>query len=173
MLVDETSDRPVAANRLMNDAMNRSRPSLLGGFTLLELIVAITVMVAAAAVATPAFNDALQRHRIDRAAARVVDDLHLARRSAQRTGQTVQVRFSSAANSVAVLNLPDFERTSQKQSLDLEAAYQTRVLTVQLDDSDGVDVNGYGLFQTTGLVTLQSGSEQRTIVVGLEDCHVQ
>lgn len=144
------------------------------GFTLIEMVVAITLLAIAASVATPAFNDAIQHHRVHQAALRVSADLRLARRTAQHTGQTVHVDLDTDAHTVTIRDMMDLEKSDQSQTLSLQGStYQCQISDIDLGGGNTITINGYGIYETNGSLTLRSGPHLRTIVIEPEKCSVE
>src|SRR3989475_12960794 len=78
-----------------------SKPGLLPGeargYTLLELIVVLLILGAAAAVVAPSDGSLLWRSRLDQATERAAALLHDARAAAARRGSSVTVELSAGA----------------------------------------------------------------------------
>lgn len=76
------------------------------GFTLVELILVLAVMVAAAAIAIPALIGPLEGQRVRKAADQVRAAFNRARVQAMRTGQTHLFRFQVGSNLYVIEPLP-------------------------------------------------------------------
>lgn len=63
------------------------------GYTLIELVIAVTLLGLLAVVAVPAFDNAVQTARARAVLERFVGDLFLARMTAVRSGQRAELRF--------------------------------------------------------------------------------
>ena len=75
------------------------------GFTLLEVIVAITIIGIAGALAFPRMNDIATRHRVDRAARALQTDVQQAFTLAGRNRAPVTLRWIAASGELQVTNL--------------------------------------------------------------------
>ena len=86
------------------------------GFTLVEMMIAITIIGIALVVAVPNFRGSLDRARAERIEAELQSDLRLALSTAKATGRAVQFRFDEdgyrlidAADSSRVFRSRDYE----------------------------------------------------------------
>ena len=75
------------------------------GFTLLEVIVAITIIGIAGALAFPRMNDIATQHRVDRAARALQTDAQQAFALAGRNRAPVMLRWIAASGQLQVTNL--------------------------------------------------------------------
>lgn len=75
------------------------KPDRPGGFTLIEMLAALAVIVLLMALVLPAFNHTLRASKLTTTGQSVVDELNLARQTARSRNQVVEVRF---------YRLPDF-----------------------------------------------------------------
>jgi uncharacterized protein (TIGR02596 family) len=73
-------------------------PSVHGGFSLLELLVVMTIIILLAVLAGPSVGIALRGNRLTQATDTIVGVLNVARQSAVSRNQTVEVRFYCYTN---------------------------------------------------------------------------
>lgn len=71
------------------------------GFTLTELLAALSIAAILLALAVPAFNDLIDRGRLTSAADRLYADMQFARSEAIRNNQNVTISFQVASGSTA------------------------------------------------------------------------
>ena len=71
------------------------------GFSLLELIVVISVIVVVIAMVVPAFNNLARGSHLTTAAASVLDELNLARQTALARNRVVEVRFYALPDEIS------------------------------------------------------------------------
>ena len=76
-----------------------SHPKQASGFTLLELIVAISIAGVLMSMAIPSFNDMMRNNRLTTYANELVTSLNIARSEAVKRGVTVTVAKTSATSS--------------------------------------------------------------------------
>jgi type II secretory pathway pseudopilin PulG len=100
---DDLVDQPTPSVKVRGRDMGGSRPPgdrsrCAGGFTLLEVLIAITLTVALAAVVLPVSMSWLQVAGLDEAAPRVEAALSLARADAQRRGIVLEVVAATSSD---------------------------------------------------------------------------
>ncbi len=71
--------------------------ALARGFTLLELMVTVSVAMILAAMAVPSFSSQMENYRLQAASERLYADLQFARLEAIRSNQNVRVSFTSGS----------------------------------------------------------------------------
>ena len=140
------------------------------GFTLLELLTVVVVLMVGASLAAPRLNAMTARMRARAALDQVSADLYHARVLAIREGRRTVIRFTRRADrsechapgySVAVRTVP--ERTAWTTVLDLPASACLRLGTV-----DSVTFNSRGLPDGVGRkVRLQLGGRTDSLTVSL------
>ena len=102
------------------------------GFTLIEMLVAMTVIGIVLAIAAPNFSQWIERYRIDAEAQDVYFDLMSARATAVKNNNDVIVTFDSANNSYKVHDDTNGDGMEAGES----------VKTVSLDDTVAFGING-------------------------------
>jgi len=71
-------------------------------FSLIEVVLVLSLLAVVAAIAIPRYAASLSHYRLDAAARRVAADLALARQRAKTTGTSQPVAFAVAANSYSL-----------------------------------------------------------------------
>ena len=84
------------------------------GFTLVEMMVAITILGIALVVAVPNFRGSLDRARAERVESELQSDLRLALSTAKASGRTVQILFG--ADGYRVVDAADTTRVFQSRT---------------------------------------------------------
>ena len=138
-------------------------------FTLVELVVVLLIIAIGSAVAGPAYSRALQTHRVEQAALRVMADLRLAKRHAQLTSASIYVDFDLATHTITIRGIDDFEKFGQPNSISLSSdPYRTQIVELDFNGLQTVEFNGFGTAETLGSLRLQSGVAQKTVVINSE-----
>jgi len=139
------------------------------GFSLLELLLVLTIIATLTAMAVPRYQTSLARYRADLAAQRIVADLTQARTSAKAASTSRTVVFSVIGNSYQIPQLSSLNDNSGRYSVALsERPYQVVLISASFGGDAKITYNGWGLPDSDGTVTLSVGTEQRTVVVDSE-----
>lgn len=139
------------------------------GFSLLELLLVLTIITTLTAMAIPRYQNSLARYRADLAAQRIVADLTQARTSAKTASASRTVTFSVEGNSYDIAQLSSLNGNSASYSVALsERPYHVGLTSVDFRGDTEITYNGWGLPDNGGTVILAIGTEQRTITVDSE-----
>ncbi len=139
------------------------------GFTLLDLMMAIAIIAIVASIATPRYANALTRYRADAAARRVAADFQLARQTAKSTSSSRTVTFDAANHSYVIPNVREFDTAGTMYRVQLQdPPYQAQIVSVDLGGDWQIIFDGFGIPDSGGLVIVQSGDYQYTVVVDPE-----
>ncbi len=93
-LVMMNTKHVVAANRFPDSISSNMKVAKNGGLTLIELLIAITVMGILMTIAIPRYQNLMERNRLSGAARQVASDLVAARMEAVNMNRRVQVFFT-------------------------------------------------------------------------------
>lgn len=138
------------------------------GFSILELVVVLTIIAAFSAVAAPRYARSLDHYRADAAARRIVADLTLARTTAQATGAHVAVIFNVDADSYAMPLVADENNAAASTTVDLTRdPYKAALQSVNLSGSATVTFDGYGQPDRGGIIVIGSGASRAAVVLDL------
>jgi prepilin-type N-terminal cleavage/methylation domain-containing protein len=134
------------------------------GVSMIELVIAAMVMGIMAAVAAPRFAEALQYHRIEMAAKRLVADLESVRSLAYTTGTSQTIRFHDKLGKYQIVGVVDPDRPlDPNYTVDLtDTPYHCTFASVSFSD---LTYNGHGLPNSGGKIVIESGGLQRAISV--------
>ena len=133
-------------------------------FTLVELVIVVLIIAIMSAVGVPRFASTLEVHRAKAAATRVKADLDLARSRAKMKSVDQTVVFTTSSDSYTLIGVADMNRAANTYTVDLSRYPYNAVLTDADFNGNGTVVfNGFGIPDSTGLVTIQVGSDIRTV----------
>ncbi len=139
--------------------------SFLQGFSLLELVLVLSILAVLAAVAVPRYASANARYRVDFSARRVAADLKLAQRAARTAGASAAVSFDTVNHTYDLTGVDALDG-SGNYSVDLQAApYESQFSSVTFDAGSTLTFNGWGVPDANGVIVVVVGSEARTITL--------
>jgi type II secretory pathway pseudopilin PulG len=140
-----------------------------GGFSLLELVLVLAIVVTLTAIAAPRYQGSVARYRADLAARRIVADLALAQSNAKAVSSSRSVVFSISANNYQMPDLPPLDGTAGSYIVELsEKPYEADITSADFGGNQDVTFNGWGIPDSDGTVILTVGSEQRTVTLDAE-----
>lgn len=137
-------------------------------FSIIELVIVLSIVVIVSAVALPRYWAATARYRVDLAARRMASDLSLAQSRARAAGAFRSVAFDPVAPSYTLPGEPSNTGNSAlAYSANLAAEpYATafRSFTVS-DGNKTITFDGYGQPAQSLTATLVCGNHSRTVTV--------
>jgi prepilin-type N-terminal cleavage/methylation domain-containing protein len=148
------------------------RPALFGrafvraGFSIIELVVCLTILAVAAAIAVPRYAASQQRYRVLTAGERVAGDVARACELARAASQTVTVTFT--------INNPVYSAATGTGkaggfACDLSAPpYECWVQGADFGGSPLLQVTGYGVPVAAGTVTVRAEGLASVVTVGAD-----
>ncbi len=135
------------------------------GFSLAEMVMVITIISIAAAIAVPRFSRSVARRQADAAAQRVSQDMSLARHHARISSSDIKVEFRTAPGYL-INGLPDPNSPSRDYTVDMQSApYHVSQWEVDFDGFKDVTFNMYERPDRGGDIVLRVGDEIRTIAI--------
>ena len=135
-------------------------------FSLLEVVLVVTMLVVLATMAAPRYARAAARYRAEATARRIAADLTLARRSARNAGASRTVRFDPAGHEYSISDLPGLDDPAGPYLVALTARpYAARIASVDFGGDGEIVFDAYGAADSNGYVTVQVGEAQRTVVL--------
>lgn len=126
------------------------------GFTLLELVIVMTLLAIIGGIAMPRYTASLAHHRAEAAARRIAADLAYLRQQARFTSSSKTIAFDLATHqysgSITTVSLGD-------------DPYKAVILSVDFGGDAEIVFDGYGIPDSGGTVLIQAGHRQKTITL--------
>jgi len=139
------------------------------GFSLLEIILVLAIIVTLAAIAAPRYAASLARYRADLAARRIRADIEQAQLSAKAASTSISVEFFVGDNKYEIPGLSPLVGSSGSYAVELSARpYAAALVSAEFGGDAELIFNGWGMPDSSGTVILTVGSEQRTVTVNGE-----
>ncbi len=137
------------------------------GFSLIELVLVMTIISVLAAIAVPRYAGALARYRADAAARRVVADLGYARSLAKTTSANVEIQIRNDQDSVLLTGVRSLDDPAAHWVLALAGRpYYADIVSNDFPTSK-LTFDGYGDPDAGGSIVIAVGSEKRTVVLDI------
>jgi len=134
-------------------------------FSLIELILVLTIISVLAAIAVPRYANALARYRVDAAASRVVADLDYARQRARASSASVTVSFKTGQECVILEGVQHIDDPGKQWGVALAGKpYYADLVSVDFTGHKLI-FDGYGYPDSGGTAVLRVGTETRTVVL--------
>lgn len=150
---------------ISNPALGHLGPQ---GFSLIELVMVMTITAILAGIALPRYADALARYRVDAAARRVIADLEYARSLARAQSAGIQVKFKTDEDCLRLTGVQSMDDAGQEWALDLSAKPYYADLVSNDFSGSNLTFNGYGYPDSGGSIVIAVGSEKRTVVLDID-----
>ena len=136
------------------------------GFTLIDLVMVLSVITVVAAIAAPRYANALVRYRADAAARRITADIRLAQQTAKTTSSSRTITFDTTNHAYSIPNVRALDGQSMTYVVMLqEPPYLARLASVDMGGDVQLTFDGYGVPDSGGLITVQVGDATRTVVI--------
>ncbi len=137
-----------------------------GAFSLLEMIIVLSVLAILASIAVPKFAGATARYRLDSAARRVAADIEQARVLARATGTTQSIMFNPGTDSYTIVNLVNADDKGAGTTVYLaNPPYSIALDAVSFAGLTQLQFGGFGVPAVGGTVRLRSGTSTTTVSV--------
>lgn len=137
-------------------------------FTLLELVLVLSIIGVLSAIAVPKFQRSLAKQRADAAANRIAADLRYARKLAMQQSSRQGVIFarSPGHDSYGMAGVSGLENPASAYRVSLsDEPYNASFLSVSFGGTLTISFDGYGVPDNGGSVVVQAGEFTRTVSV--------
>ncbi|MGH7243447.1 MAG: pilus assembly FimT family protein [Phycisphaerales bacterium] len=135
-------------------------------FTLLELIVVLSILTIMASVAAPKYASAVARYRLDSAATRITADIEQTRAMARASGSTQILSFVPSSSSYSIVGYRVGTSRSSDYTVKLnQPPYSVTLESASFAGSKDLQFGGFGLPADGGVIVVRSGSNTRTITI--------
>lgn len=136
------------------------------GFSIIEIVIVLTIVGLLAAVAIPRYANSVTRYRADAAARRIVADLELARSAASQASASRQVAFNSGNHTYQLQNVKNLNDNAANYDVDLtDPPYDAQIDAVDFGGDAVLVFDGYGTPDSGGFVQIEVGTEVRRVDV--------
>ena len=135
------------------------------GYTLIEIVVVLAIVVVLWAVAAPRYGNSLCRYRAEQAARRIAADLLLARSQAKMTSKTRTLTFNTSGGTYS-MDVQGLAASSTQYSVNIAGdPYYASFASVSFNNTSAVTFDQYGSCDNSGTIVVQCGGVQNTITV--------
>lgn len=132
-------------------------------FSLIELVIVLTIVGTMAALAVPRYANAAARYRADAAAKRVGADLELAAVQARMLGKAVTVSFNTTNATYSIAGVESLRHRAGGYTIDLAVEpYRCTLVSATFGASSQATYTFYGTPVSGGQVVVRSGTCTRT-----------
>lgn len=145
---------------MLNEREHAATPRRGRGFSLLELVLVLVVMATLAGIALPRMSASTNTARVEQAVDRVEALIAEARSLARARSGPVTLEFDSAAETVRLVG---GSKTSAFRLSD--SPYHARIETVSLKAGAIMTIDGMGVADSWGTITLRAGTAERTLTI--------
>jgi prepilin-type N-terminal cleavage/methylation domain-containing protein len=136
------------------------------GFSLIELLIVLTILAVLVTIAQPRYAAAVSRYRASAAAQRIAADLALAQSRARNTSSSRSVVFDVAGNSYQLPLETDPANSGATYTVSLgHYPYQATLLSTDFGGTSQIVFNGYGIPSNGGAVVVQAGNASNTVTI--------
>jgi prepilin-type N-terminal cleavage/methylation domain-containing protein len=135
-------------------------------YTFIELLIVVLIISIVAAAGTPKFAESITRFRVEAIVQRITGDLKYARRTAQRTSNTVTMNFDVTNNKYTLSGVSNINRRDQAFEFSLaDAHYGCVLVSATFGAGSSLTFNIYGQPNSSGTIVVRCGDLTQTITI--------
>lgn len=135
-------------------------------FTILELVLVLSIMAIFSAVAVPRFGNFFAQQRAESAVRRIETDIALARRRAKLTGTQRKVSFDVGGSLYTLPGITDPLHPGRQYEVRLlDPPYEATIVSVDFGGTTEVVFDGFGAVVTGGTVVVEVGAFRKFVLV--------
>ena len=139
-------------------------------FSLVELLLVITIIAIIAAMAVPRYGQSVARYRAQCAARRVAADLTLARAAAKAASHGRIVTFNTVAGSYTLGAVKHLDHAPQPYTVTLgDSPYHAQLYYADFGGAPQAEFDMYGAPKWSGTVIVRVGEFEQTVALSRDD----
>jgi prepilin-type N-terminal cleavage/methylation domain-containing protein len=136
------------------------------GYTLIETIIVMAILVILAAIGAPHVSNATNRYKAELAARQIAADLNLARAHAKASSSPQTVSFNPSTNSYTMTGIESLDGRSPNYTLNLSAdPYRSMLVSANFKGTPQVTFDAYGSADNGGTIIVQCAGIQNTVTL--------
>ncbi len=137
-----------------------------GGYSLVELIIVLAILVVLWGIAAPRYSNSICLHRSEEAARRIAADLNLARSQAMMTSKSQTVIFDTTYNTYSMAGVTGLDNRAVNYNVNLAAdPYDCTFVSVNFNNTTQVTFDRFGSSDNAGQIIVQCGGIQTTVTL--------
>lgn len=149
-------------------------PAPRSGFTLVEVVITVTIMAIISAIAVPQYMASASKLKAQCASKRLATDLDWARTQAIGGSKSVSVSFDFANQSYTLQGVGDLNSSATDSLIDLrDSPYEATLLSGSLTAGSSLTFSHLGQADGDGSVTVGHASNQITLTITAESGRVE
>lgn len=153
-------------NRASNQLDAKFRSHARRAFSLVELMIVMTIVASVAGIAIPRYANSIARYRVEVSAQRVAADLNMAHEQARITSRAILVQIDPDLDELSIPYLTSLDdQTSPYLVRFRQEPYVTSIMAADFGGQTKVTFDGFGRPDNAGTVIVKVGDNQRTIVL--------
>lgn len=138
-------------------------------FTLVEILISLSILVVLVAIAAPRWGAASARYRADALARRIAADIERTRHLAVTRSAAAALKFDTGNNTYTVSGLESLDKSSADTTVNVaESPFYAALERATFGGTANLAFNGFGLPLAYGDLIIAVGNERRRVAVAPE-----